>query len=157
MQSQLGMGVIYVVLPLDTEVSKYLQTLNIEFPLKPSRNPTPKEVRTVCGALRDLKVEIHSSPDHGWQVSIQGLCPPDNEPWTTLNISSFNGDENAPHVISFSKGWPSLILRIVRELTVDCGPLVIFPDSGCNPIVVKADDEVRTLLATWEHTREVDC
>lgn len=147
------MGVIYVVLPLDIEVSAYLRTLGIEFFDEPSRNPTPKEVRTACEALGDLKVEIFSPPHHAWQISIQGLRAPDNEPWTTLNISNFNGDENAPQAISFSKGWPSLILRIVRDLSVICGPLVIFPDTGCKPIAVKANDEVHTLLNVWEHTQ----
>jgi len=107
-------------------VSHYLRTLGVDVPQKPSRYPTPKEVRDVCGALSDFNVEMFSPPDHAWQIVIQGINDADNEPWTMVNISSFNGDENAPHHLSFSKGWPSLILRIVRALTVHCGPL-----AGC--------------------------
>jgi hypothetical protein len=87
---------------------------------------------------------------------IEGLEDPDNEPWTLLNVSDFNGDETSPHEIWFEKGWASLILRVVCGLSAACGPLVIVPDTGCKPIVVSADDDVAMLFATWEHTREED-
>ena len=87
---------------------------------------------------------------------IEGLKDPDNEPWTLLNVTNFNGDETAPHSIWFEKGWPSLILRIVQALSVNCGPLVVIPDTGCAPIVVNSGDNVGVLFATWEHTRGVD-
>jgi len=152
------MGVLYTIVPLDESLAAYIRDVGGVVPQwsGPSRNPTPQEVRAVCGELSDLKVTMYSPPEHAWQIMIEGFHDADDEPWTLLNVFEFNGDETQPHAIWFDKGWPSLILRIVRELSAHCGPLVIVPDTGCNPIVVSAHDDVAKLFATWEHTREGD-
>jgi hypothetical protein len=152
------MGVLYTVVPLDEPIAGYIRDLGGVAPSfdAPSREPTPQELRTVCRSLTDLKVTMYSPPGHAWQIMIEGLRDPDNEPWTLLNVRDFNGDETVPHSIWFEKGWPSLILRIVGSLAAYCGPLVIVPDTGCVPIVVSAEDDVSVLFTTWEHTRGVD-
>jgi hypothetical protein len=152
------MGVLYSIVPLDESITPYLRDLGVTLPDSgiPSRNPTPLELRAVAADLTDLSVDLHSPPGHAWQIMIQGTKDPDNEPWTLLNVTEFNGDESKPHAIWFEKGWPSLILRVVHALSVRCGPLVIVPDTGCKPIVVSAGDDVGKLFATWEHTRGVD-
>jgi hypothetical protein len=152
------MGVLYTIMPLDEAIAGYVRDVGGAVPewSVASRNPTPQEVRTVCAGVTDLNVQRFSPPEHAWQIMIEGFNDPDNEPWTLLNIADFNGDETAPQPIYFEKGWPSLILRIVRALSVQCGPLVIIPDTGCVPIVVSSNDSVDVLFATWEHTRGVD-
>jgi hypothetical protein len=152
------MGVLYIVVPLDEQIATYIRDVGGVVPPwdRPSRNPTPQELRAVCGAMSDLKVTVYSPPGHAWQIMIEGLKDPDNEPWTLLNVTGFSGDETLPHSICFEKGWPSLILRVVSGLSAFCGPLVIVPDTGCKPIVVSANDDVAVLFATWEHTRGVD-
>lgn len=152
------MGVLYSIVPLDEQIADYLLTLDVELPSHeiPARNPTPRELRLVCNDLTDLKVTQHLSPEDAGQITFEGLKDPENEPWTLLNVTDFNGDESLPHAIWFEKGWPSLILRIVCKLAAYCGPLVIVPDTGCKPIVVSESDDVAILFATWEHTFGAD-
>src|SRR5262249_19312203 len=146
------------VVPLDDTLAEYLRKVGVELPEGnlSSRNPTPRELREVAGSRTDLTVTVFSPPEHAWQIMFEGRNDPDHEPWTLLNVFEFSGDETAPHTIWFEKGWPSLILRIVHALSVCCGPLVVIPDTGCQPIVVSTGDDVPTLLATWEHTRDDD-
>ena len=152
------MGVLYIISPLEKAIAVYLREIGVAVPncSIPSRNPTPQELRTTCARLTDLKVDLFLPPKCAWQIVIQGLQDPDNEPWTILNVTDFNGDETVPHAIWFEKGWPSLILRIVHALSMTCGPLVIVPDTGCTPVVVNSSDDVGVLFATWEHTRGID-
>jgi hypothetical protein len=152
------MGVLYTVVPVDDSITGYLRDAGIELPAAsiPSRNPTPKELREVVATLVDQKVTVYSPPEHSWQIMIEGRNDPDNEPWTLLNVDAFSGDETEPHSIWFEKGWASLILRVVHALSARCGPLVIWPDTGEQPIVVTAADDPDVLFATWEHTRGVN-
>ena len=149
------MGVIYIVEPLDDEIADYLHDVGVIVPEWKGlcRNPTPKEIREVCGNLTDLSVQYFSPPEHHWQVMIEGKNNPENEPWTLLNVRNFNGCEDEPHAISFEKGWPSLILRIVLGLSAKCGPLVVVPDTGDAPLAVSPVDSVENLLTIWEHTQ----
>ncbi len=147
------MGVLYSIVPIDKQVADYLHEIGVSVPdwKNISRNPTPQELRMICGRMTDVKVDFLASPNHAWQIMFEGLNNPEHEPWTLLNVRKFNGDETVPHEIWFEKGWPSLIVHIVHDLTAVCGSLVIFPDTGCRPLVVKADDDAQQLFATWEH------
>jgi hypothetical protein len=152
------MGVLYIVVPLDDSITGYLRDVGVEYPAEhiPARNPTPRELREATATLTDQKVTVHSPPEHAWQIMIEGRNDPENEPWTLLNVTAFNGDEATPHAICFEKGWPSLILRVVHILSARCGPLVIVPDTGCTPIVVGAADDPQKLFEIWDHARGVD-
>lgn len=147
------MGVIYCVVPLDQEIAAYLRGIDVSVPefQAPSRNPTPRELKDICLAQSDLVVTISQPPRNQWQISLNGFGGPDQAPWTELNVSDFNGDESEPHSFSFSKGWPSLIVRLVHLASAKCGPLVIWPDTGCAPLVVHARDDAKTLFGSWEH------
>ncbi len=149
------MGVFYWIVPIDKKVADYLRGIGASVPHSEndSRNPTPQELRTICGRMTDVKVDFLASPNHSWQIWFEGLNDPGHEPWTLLNIHKFNGNESAPHSIWFEKGWPSLIVRIVHTLAAICGPLVIFPDTGCSPLIVTSDGDAQQLFATWEHAR----
>ena len=152
------MGVLYSVFPIDAEMTAYLETVGETAPesRQMSRNPTPLEIREVCGRLKDQRVQFFSPPNHAWQVMIEGRNDPEHQPWTLLNISAFNGDETLPHPIWFEKGWPSLILRVVRDLTEYCGTLVLVPDSGGKHVVLSSSSKVQEILRTWEHTAGID-
>lgn len=153
------MGVIYSVFPLDDEIADYLRDMGIAVPGvdRPARNPTPREVREVCASLTDCRAEILTPPKYdGWQVNLEGRAAPEREPWTVLQVSDFNGSEEAPHSIWFEKGWPELILRVVHGLARTCGPLVIIPDTGEDPAVVTSSDLVDEILRAWEHTEDVE-
>ena len=148
------MGVMYHVWPASEAQVAQLLAGRITLPdvSTPSRNPTPSEIRAVAAGMTDLKVTVWSPPEHKWwQVSFDGFKDPRAEPWTVLNVSDFSGDEAAPHEISFEKGWPSLILRIVHALVAITGPLVIFPDNDCEAIVVRAGDDPQALRESWKH------
>jgi hypothetical protein len=152
------MGVLYSVFPLDEAIAVYLRDHGVDVPdpIAASRNPTPRELRLACNSQTGFKAEVFSPPTHSWQIMIEGSTAPENEPWTLLNVTDFNGDETSPHSIWFEKGWPSLILRIVHTLSATCGPLVIWPDTGEVPVIVNSVDDPDILIATWEHTRPDD-
>lgn len=151
------MGVLYCVVPLDDEIAGHLRDSGETVPTadEPARNPTPREIRAVCDALRGQRVQYNVKPGSFWQAVVEGATEPEREPWTLLNISKFSGSEEEPHEICFDKGWPSLILNIVQRLSIRCGPLVVIPDTGEAPIAVTAEDSVEDLSARWEHTRPV--
>ena len=146
------MGNWYSIVPLADEMALYLGDVGVAVPdwSTPSRNPTPKEIRTVCASLTDFKVQVFSPPGHEWQVSIEGLTEQDNEQILLLRVAEFGGDESIPHQTWFETRWPTLILRIARALSASCGPLVIADASGCTPMVVRPDDNLESLLASWE-------
>jgi hypothetical protein len=152
------MGVLSCVVPLDDSIVGWLRDRKVDVPelIEGNRNPTPREVRHVCAEMKDVRTKIYAPPHHAYQVMFEGLTNPNVEPWTLLNISKYNGNEDYPHEIWFEKGWPSLILRVVLSLSKHCGSLVIIPDTGCDPIVVNRDGDVRNLLQRWDHTRGVD-
>jgi hypothetical protein len=142
----------YHIVPLGDEMVTYLGDVGVAVPdwSPPSRDPTPQEIRTVCGSLTDFKVQVFSPPGHEWQLMIEGLTDPGKEQILLLRVAKFSGDESIPHQTWFETRWPSLILRIVRALSVSCGPLVIVDTSGCTPIVVTSDNNLDSLLASWE-------
>jgi hypothetical protein len=148
-------GVLYSVFPLDDEIATYVRDTGGSVPRfkRSSRHPTPAEIRAACDALPKQRTEYNVNPTGVWQAMVQGANDPDTEPWTLLNVQEFSGSEDEPHRIWFEKGWPSLILEIVRRLAGPCGPLVIVADTGAAPLVVSHSDSTEELFATWEHTR----
>ncbi|HWB05787.1 MAG TPA: hypothetical protein VG796_22390 [Verrucomicrobiales bacterium] len=155
------MGVFYSVAPLDDSLAACFREVGVELPQNRgySRNPTPQEARDVCLALTEFNVEAFAPPECAWRIVIMGRKDSpaaseidyETEPWTTLNVHDFDGNETTPHTIWFEKGWPALILRIVHALTEKCGTLIIIPDTGCKPLAVRAADDVRELYDSWEH------
>ena len=152
------MGVLYTVLPLDDEIATYLRDEGAHVPphSKSTRNPTLLEVRAACDRLSGFRTEYFVSQDgKRWQASIEGATNPQEEPWTLLNVSDYTGREDEPQRIWFEKGWESLILRVLHGLASSCGPLVLLPDTGEQPIAVTADVPFEELEARWNSTREV--
>lgn len=141
------MGVFYYIEPFNREMAPLLQEMDAAVPDSegPSRNPTPREVRAVCAALRGFKTEFNVNPKSRWQAVIEDTK---GEEGTILNVRKFKGAEDKPHPIFFEKGPPALILEIVKGLAKRCGPLVVFPDSA-TPIAVTPTSSVKKLLKEW--------
>ena len=146
------MGVIYHIEPLDDEMAALLEEMGASVPesAQPSRNPTPAEVREVCGALRDYTTEFNVKRNSYWQAIIEATKGRDEG--TVLNVEKFKGAEDKPHGIWFEKGSPALILEILKRLAKHCGPLVVVPDTGDSPLAVTAKASVKKLLNDWDHT-----
>ena len=66
------MGVFYHIQPFDDEMASFLEAMGAAVPDSDtaSRNPTPAEVRAVCGALPDVKVEFNVKAKSHWQAVI---------------------------------------------------------------------------------------
>ena len=150
------MGVGYVLVPLDLELESYLHGIGVALP-EPgwtSRNPTPTEVRGVCSHLPGSDAEFVCLGD-GWSVDLSDAVDPQRGPWTSINVVNFSGDEDRPHVVGFSKGWPSVILQVSLGLALLCGPLILWPDTGDEPIVVTGHVPVPELMAAWSFLKPV--
>lgn len=145
------MGVFYLVEPLDDEQREWLQEVGVQLPRGKAkgRNPTPAEIREICDALDGFEIEYNNSTKNKfWQANVSGNIKPTRNRGTLLNIDNWGGSESRRYKISFEKGDPDVILKIVHALTAKCGPLMIVPDSD-DPIVVWAEADVQKLLKKW--------
>ncbi len=145
------MGVLYVIIPLDERTADWLRGANLSVPTcdRPSRNPTPAEVRRVCDGLPGIVVGYNVRPGKVWQATLSGATDPEHEPWTSINIDPFTGDESEPHPIGFSKGWPVLIHRVANALATVCGPLVVYPDTGDPPAILTGVERFEDWSQMW--------
>jgi len=132
------MGNMWIVWPLDDQMTNYLDSLDIDYPKVRSRFPTGLEIKNTLSALRGYEVEI---TDNGlsatWQAMIirSGIDP---EPeWALLNISRYTGDGLEQELI-FEKGHETLIKHVLRLLVPQSGPLVLVCDAGGEPEVILA-------------------
>jgi hypothetical protein len=150
------MGVIYCVLPLDDDAEALLRNAEMAVPKFKgrARNPTPKEIRSVCQAMANVQTRVRARKGRFWQIDIKSTAGGKRAPATLLNIDDFSGNEDEAQEIWFEKGSPALMLEVVRGLAGKCGPLVVLPDTGDAPVVVTARDNVDELLDAWEHTRD---
>jgi hypothetical protein len=146
------MGVLYLCLPLTTEpeMIQWLRQHELHIPTAPGsgRNPTLREVRRVLETLAGYTV-YYAANDQFWQADIAAVANPEYAMSTTIIASHFTGDEGHPQRISFEKGTPELIIRIMTELAQMCGPLICVPDTGDTPIVVTASTQAETALSIW--------
>src|SRR5438046_2989668 len=119
------MGLLYHIEPLNDEVAELMEAMGAAVPksAKPSRNPTPAEIRDVCADLSGFHTEFNSKPKSFWQALITGNTKSNREEGTILNIDKFTGNEKKPHTIWFEKGSPAVILEILKQLSKQCGPL----------------------------------
>jgi hypothetical protein len=130
------MGVLWTVWPLDDEMKSWLDEMEVEYPLNPSRFPTGAEIKEVLSGLDEYDVEINDNgPDSAWQAMIAHKKDGEKGPWTLLNINEYTGDAEQQE-LWFEKGWPELIELVLGRLAAKCGPLVLIPDTGGDPTVV---------------------
>lgn len=149
---RVGVGVLYSVLPLNDQVRVWLDNEGLEYPRGvEGRRPSPRELAEAAASVDGFKTDESTGKDW-WQLSVSGTTDPSREAWTLVNALKFAG-RDTPCEFYFEKGWPDLIVKIVRALAAVTGPVVLVPDTGCGPAVIHADVDVESLLETWEHTR----
>jgi hypothetical protein len=144
------MGVLYSVFPFDKEVQNWLQEENFFIPDSPNlgRHPTAEEIKFVCESLKGYKTEFNEAQVGGtWQAFIQSDSDPEAE-WTLINMMDYV-DEQTPTSIYFEKGWVELIAKVLADLSITCGTLVLMPDTGDPPFVITPDVELKQALSKW--------
>ena len=132
------MGNMWIVWPLDEQMTNYLDSLDIDYPKVHSRFPTGLEIKDALSELSGYDIEI---TDNGlsatWQAMIiQSGTHPEPE-WALLNISRYTGDSLEQELI-FEKGYETLITHVLRLLVPKCGPLALICDAGGEPEVIVA-------------------
>src|SRR5438067_2490058 len=119
------MGVIYVVVPLDAGVAKWLDERGIDHPpFSPAaRSPTPNEVIAAIEQLPDSQYKVRRDAS-GDRVYVD-LKDADGR-WTEVNMSEIAGDDRACN-LSFHKGFDDLAAEVLSYCTAHCGPLLLWP------------------------------
>lgn len=147
------MGVNYVVAPLDDEFREQLDEEEIEYPNvdKASKNPSPKEVLKALSEFEGLAVESRFISKE-WHAAIEGEA---DDFYTIARIDNCSG-LNTEGYLTFEKGEPSMLLKIVKVLAKSTGPVGLVPDTGEYPAIVCEDSNVDEIIANWEHTEEFD-
>jgi len=132
------MGIMWVVWPLDGDMTSYLDSQEIDYPEVPSRFPTGREIQEALQHLNGYDVEIN---DNGLSATWQAMITQSGEvaepEWALLNISCHSGDDQ-PQKLIFEKGYEELIKKVLRLLVPRCGPLVLIDDAGGEPQVILA-------------------
>ena len=130
------MGILWTVWPLDSQMTAWLQELEVPHPDVLSRFPTGREIKTVLSKLHGFNVEIRDNGiGFAWQASIVSVLGGDMCEWTLLNINEYSGDDEQQQ-LWFEKGWESLIKSILCRLVKDAGPLVLIDDASSRPQVI---------------------
>jgi hypothetical protein len=125
------MGILYHAHALDDQIVGWLSQLGVPIPPgATSRNPTPREVRTVLDGLANCTVRYELIHGDYWSAWVQHR---DNECVRTLvHITHVGGDDDQ-RPVWFEKGDPELIITIVEALTHRCGVLLLRDDTGVSP------------------------
>jgi hypothetical protein len=119
-------------------------------PSKPSRNPSPQELRAVLDELSGYTTDYLVSPGN-WQASVDAITGlPFFRSGTVVSVVDFQGDETMPHIFYFEKGDPKLNILIVERLSRLCGPLFVFPDTGARPLLVTPVIDPVEAVKVWE-------
>jgi hypothetical protein len=128
------MGINYTVWPLDAQMKDWLTGEDVAFPDVPSRWPLGKEIRSALDRLSDISIRYNENGiGRIWQAGITEER--DDGFWTYLNILEYQGPDN-PNEPYFEKGHPELIVAIIRDLSLQCGPLAVVSDAGDPPVIV---------------------
>ena len=130
------MGILWTVWPLDDEMKSWLDEIEVEYPDKASRFPTGLEIKNALTTLSEYDIKItDNGPGASWQAFIVHKQGGEKGPWTLLNVTKYSGD-NEQQKLWFEKGWEELIELVLKKLSVSCGPLVLIPDTGGDPIII---------------------
>ncbi len=139
------------VYALDAAAKRRLKLGGVKVPLasQSARNPTPKELKEVLSGLVEYRIGTLFDPSPGsqWQVEVWHLEKPAVNPWVFITIDDFRG-EDIPQALSFPRGTPELMVRIVDELSKRVGPLVLHPDT-VPPAIIQPNSDNRDLLHCW--------
>ena len=135
------MATSYTVLSITNEILDWLKKKGVAYSAssQSSRYPTPNEIRKVLDGLKDCTTEYTISTQT-WQVVISD----DDNRWTSLVVLDYHGQEgedDTSHKFYFEKGWPDLMERILKELSLICGPFVLISNADLEPTLVIPDTD----------------
>jgi hypothetical protein len=99
----------------------------------PGRYPTPLEIRGVMEGLPGVQTD-YLVGSITWQVTLRDRV---DVAWATLAVEEYCGKIDVPHAVCFTDGWDELILQAAAGLARICGPLVLLPESGARPQIVR--------------------
>lgn len=141
------MGVLYSVFRLGEheEMASWLRSFGIACPPGHSRYPTVDELRHVLDQLEGYATEYSIDRLGHWYASVYG--PHDAHAF--LVVPDYHGADDRPHAFHFEKGSKEVNLLILKQLAEICGPLVIVPDTGSDPIVVTPDLDIDQAIQVW--------
>jgi len=69
-----------------------------------------------------------------WQVTIRDRK---DVGWAILAVEGYHGETDIPLPFYFAAGWDELVLQAAVGLARICGPLVLLPESGASPKIVR--------------------
>jgi hypothetical protein len=126
------MGILYTVVPLDSEARSWLRSQEIAYPATPSRWPTRGEVRAVLEDLKGFKVKYtENGPGRRWDAFLSDGEEDGNR--TLLHAEPQNNNDDVTRV-HFEKGEPTLIVAVLRALAAVTGPFMLVPDIAPDPL-----------------------
>jgi hypothetical protein len=137
----------FTVFPLDDERKQWLINKGIDVPndLGQGRNPTLHELRSALEDLDDHDVDYTISPI-SWQAHVSDM----QGRWASLVVLDRTKPENVeeePVRFYFENGWEEVIKRVLKSLSLICGPLIFFSNVEMEPMLVLPptqtnDDEI---------------
>ena len=78
-----------------------------------SRYPSPSEIRATLGAMDGYKVD-YLIAGQNWDANISQSTQTEPEPWASLVVLGFTGDETQPLHFYFTKGWRSVMVDVLN-------------------------------------------
>lgn len=142
------MGVIYIPLPIEGEVKKWLEDLNVTFPKDvDSRFPTLNEIKDVFSKFERFNI-VYAEEKIGafWEIAIEGKDQNGKEIWANLTIQKLSESLNP---FTFEKGSPELVINIISKLAKYTGAFALTTDSGEDPIIITDSIDTSSLHSTW--------
>ena len=159
------MGVTYVVTPLgnysrsddEDKLRVHYESIGIALPPgeAPSRYPKASEIRSVLDGLEGYSI-TYSQDSYDWTAGIAHASDPENGPWTFLcaHLIDIRGDDDGPCDFFFEKGWQTLVVLIVEQLSRRCGPLILEDDIEFSPLLVRPGMDAQRAVREWDGREE---
>jgi hypothetical protein len=133
----------YIVVPLDAETARNLDYFGVPHPPPAAapRGPRPGEVVAALSEFANLEQRVYSEVERQRiiiQVSDRNLIGRRTE----VQMFGATADE-APCDLSFRGGSFLLVRQITVAVARRCGPLVIYPASGSDPVVCTGQSDTQ--------------
>lgn len=128
------MGATYLILPLDEKAREALadqSSVDDVETLPPGRNPLRLDVIAAIKAMPWLLADPATPPEPSgvWRLT---LTHRENEAqWAALAVPA-NGQN-----LAFEAGDTEVMCEVLSALSHSCGTLVLWPDTGDDPIVIQ--------------------
>ncbi len=138
------MAEIFVVLPLTTDTVAEMATFGIPHPVPSAdpRPPTPRQVLAALAKLNGLETSIRRRPEKRLiHIDVNPPGTRNTRPagsGTEVCLFDVVGEDDAC-TVTLRGGTAALVARVVDRIAAECGPLVVWPASGADPIVCTGD------------------